>query len=197
MVDFPHYYVVIIQGINMNKQLDKISKFLSYILRHQPEAIGITLDSDGWVNIDNLIMQANQHGEPLTRELIELVVKTNDKKRFTISDDGLKIRAAQGHSTQQVKINHAEQIPPEFLYHGTATRFIDSIKKQGLVAGSRHYVHLSGDEKTAKKVGERHGKPVVLKVNTLQMYQQDFKFYLADNGVWLTNAVPNTFLIFD
>ncbi len=181
----------------MSKQLDKISKFLSYILRHQPEAIGITLDSDGWVNIDSLIMHANQHGEPLTTKLIELVVKTNDKKRFTISDDGLKIRAAQGHSTQQVKINHAEQIPPEFLYHGTATRFIDSIKKQGLVAGSRHYVHLSGDEKTAIKVGERHGKPIVLKVKTLQMYQQGFKFYLADNGVWLTNTVPNTFLIFD
>ena len=181
----------------MSKQLDKISKFLSYILRHQPEAIGITIDSDGWVNIDSLIMQANQHGEPLTRELIEQIVKTSDKKRFTISDDGLKIRAAQGHSTQQVKINHVEQIPPEFLYHGTATRFIDSIKKQGLVAGSRHYVHLSSDEKTANKVGERHGKPIVLKVKTLQMYQQGFKFYLADNGVWLTNTVPNTFLIFD
>lgn len=187
----------IIREINMSKQLNKISKFLSYILRHQPEAIGITLDTDGWVNIDNLIMQANQHGEQLNRELIEQVVKTSDKKRFTISDDGVKIRAAQGHSTQQVNISHAEQMPPEFLYHGTATQFIDSIKKQGLVAGSRHYVHLSGDEKTANKVGERHGKPVVLKVKTLQMYQQGFKFYLADNGVWLTNTVPNTFLIFD
>lgn len=181
----------------MNEQLNKISKFLSYILRHQPETIGITLDPDGWVNIDNLIMQANQHTEPLTRELLERVVKTSDKKRFTISDDGLKIRAAQGHSTQQVKIRHVEQMPPDFLYHGTATRFIDSIKKQGLIAGGRHYVHLSGDKKTANKVGERHGKPVVLKVKALQMYQQGFKFYLADNGVWLINAVPNIFLIFD
>lgn len=181
----------------MSKQLDKTSKFLSYILRHQPEAIGIILDSDGWVNIDSLIKQANQHGELLTQELIAQVVKTSDKKRFTISDDGLKIRAAQGHSTQQVKINHVEHMPPEFLYHGTATRFIDSIKKQGLVAGIRHYVHLSSDERTAKKVGERHGKPIVLKVESLQMYQQGFKFYLADNGVWLTNAVPHTFIIFD
>nr|WP_218965910.1 RNA 2'-phosphotransferase [Snodgrassella communis] len=181
----------------LNKQLNKTSKFLSYILRHQPETIGITLDTDGWVNIDNLIMQANQHAEPLTRELLERVVKTSDKKRFTISDDGLKIRAAQGHSTQQVKISHVEQTPPEFLYHGTATRFINSIKKQGLVSGNRHYVHLSDNVKTANKVGERHGKPVVLKVKALQMYQQGFKFYFADNGVWLTNAIPNTFLIFD
>ncbi|OCG18289.1 RNA 2'-phosphotransferase [Gilliamella sp. WF3-4] len=181
----------------MNKQLDKTSKFLSYILRHQPEAIGITLDSDGWVNIVHLITQANQYGESLTRELVEQVVKTSDKKRFTISDDGIKIRAAQGHSTQQVKISHAEQIPPEFLYHGTATRFIDSIKKQGLISGNRHYVHLSTDENIANKVGKRHGKPIVLKVKALQMHQQDFKFYLADNDVWLTDAVPNTFLIFD
>lgn len=187
----------IIQRINMSKQLDKISKFLSYILRHQPEAIGVTLDSDGWVNIDSLIMQANQHGEPLTRELIEQVVKTSDKKRFTISDDELKIRAAQGHSTKQVEIDHTEQIPPEFLYHGTATRFIDSIKEQGLIAGDRHYVHLSTDEQTAMSVGQRHGKPVVLKIKTSLMSQQGFKFYLADNGVWLTKTVPTKFLKLD
>ncbi|OCG71457.1 RNA 2'-phosphotransferase [Gilliamella sp. Occ3-1] len=181
----------------MNKQLNKTSKFLSYILRHQPKAIGITLDSDGWVDIVHLIAQANQHGEPLTRELIEQVVKTSDKKRFTISDDGIKIRAAQGHSTQQVKIKYVEKVPPKFLYHGTAMRFIDSIKKQGLIAGDRHYVHLSIDEQTANTVGKRHGKPILLKLKALQMHQQGFKFYLADNGVWLTDAVPNTFLIFD
>lgn len=181
----------------MSKQLDKISKFLSYVLRHQPEAIGITLDTNGWIEINTLITHANQHGESLTKELIEEVVKTNDKKRFTISEDGLKIRAAQGHSTQQVKINYVEKVPPELLYHGTATRFINSIKQQGLIAGDRHYVHLSSDEQTANKVGERHGKPIVLKVKALLMHQQGFKFYLADNGVWLTNAVPNTFLIFD
>lgn len=178
----------------MNKQLDKISKFLSYILRHQPEAIGITLDTDGWVNIDNLIMQANQHGEQLTRELIEQVVKTSDKKRFTISDDGVKIRAAQGHSTAQVKVNHIAKIPPEFLYHGTATRFLDSIKEKGLIARDRHYVHLSTDEQTAISVGQRHGKPVVIKIKALLMFQQGFKFFLADNGVWLIKTVPTEFL---
>ncbi|MCR1000740.1 RNA 2'-phosphotransferase [Serratia rubidaea] len=181
----------------MSNQLNKTSKFLSYVLRHQPEAIGITLDSDGWIDIDGLIIQANQHGESLTRELIEQVVKKNDKKRFTLSDDGLKIRAAQGHSTRQVEVNHAEQVPPEFLYHGTATRFIDSIKEQGLVAGARHYVHLSADERTAISVGRRHGKPVALKIKALLMSQQGFKFYLADNGVWLTKQVPFHFLIIE
>ncbi|VEJ55662.1 RNA 2'-phosphotransferase [Pragia fontium] len=179
----------------MNKQLDKTSKFLSYILRHQPEAIGITLDANGWAHIDILITHSNQNGEFLTRELIEEIVSTSDKKRFTISDDGLKIRAAQGHSTKQVDVNHTEQIPPEFLYHGTATRFIDSIKQQGLIAGERHYVHLSADEQTAISVGKRHGKPVVLKIKALLMYQQGFKFYLADNGVWLTQSVPIRFII--
>ncbi|NUF50312.1 RNA 2'-phosphotransferase [Gilliamella sp. ESL0250] len=181
----------------MNNQLNKTSKFLSYILRHQPETIGITLDTEGWVDINILILQANQHGESLTKELIEEVVKTSDKRRFTISEDGLKIRAAQGHSTQQVKIKYVEQVPPEFLYHGTATRFIDSIKKQGLIAGDRHYVHLSINEQTANTVGKRHGKSIVLKVKALLMHQQGFKFYLADNGVWLTNNVHTDFLIFD
>lgn len=179
----------------MNKKFDKTSKFLSYILRHKPEAIGITLDSDGWVNIDNLITQANYHNEQLNQELIKLIVKTNDKKRFTISDDGLKIRAAQGHSTKQVKINYAKQIPPEFLYHGTATRFIDSIKLQGLIAGNRHYVHLSTDEQAAILVGRRHGEPTVFKIKALLMSQYGFTFYLADNGVWLTKQVPYQFVI--
>ncbi len=183
------------KGKSMSKQFDKTSKFLSYILRHQPEAIKLTLEQDGWVNIDKLISHANQHGESLNKELIEQIVATSDKKRFTISEDGVKIRAAQGHSTQQVQIKHVEQTPPEFLYHGTTTRFLDSIKTQGLVTGSRHYVHLSNDEQTAISVGQRHGKPVVLKIKALLMSQQGFKFYLADNGVWLTKEVPAEFIL--
>lgn len=178
----------------MQNIINKTSQFLSYILRHQPEAIDIILDSDGWVSIDNLIKQANKYGEPLTLELVLQVVKTSDKKRFTISDDGLKIRAAQGHSTKQVEINYTEQVPPQYLYHGTATRFIDSIKEKGLIAGDRHYVHLSADEQTAILVGQRHGKPVVIKINALLMSQQGFTFYLADNGVWLIKNVPTEFL---
>lgn len=180
----------------MKNQLEKTSKFLSYVLRHQPEAIGITLDPDGWINIDTLIAQANRHGESLSYPLIEQVVQTSDKKRFTLSDDHLKIRAAQGHSTQQVQVNHKECTPPECLYHGTATRFIESIQEKGLIAGTRHYVHLSADEQTAIQVGQRHGKPIVLKIKALMLSQQGFKFYLADNGVWLTEHVPAQFIQF-
>lgn len=177
----------------MLKSIDKTSNFLSYILRHKPEAIEITLDNEGWVNIDFLIKQAQKHGELLNKELLMQVVSTSDKKRFTISGDGLNIRAAQGHSTKQVDIQYQEQMPPESLYHGTATRFLDSIKEKGLIAGSRQYVHLSSNEETAISVGERHGKPIILKINSILMYQKGFKFYLADNNVWLTKHVPNNF----
>jgi putative RNA 2'-phosphotransferase len=178
----------------MSKQQAEISKFLSYVLRHQPEAIGVTLDAEGWTEIDVLIACANQSGQALTRALLQEVVETNDKKRFTISEDGLRIRAAQGHSTQSVAMTHVEKQPPEFLYHGTATRFLDSIREQGLLPGSRHYVHLSEDEQTAMAVGQRYGKPVVLKIEALRMQQQGFRFYLADNGVWLIDKVPVAFI---
>ncbi|GHU09133.1 putative RNA 2'-phosphotransferase [Betaproteobacteria bacterium] len=173
----------------MNKQLSEISKFLSFVLRHQPEAIGVTLDAEGWADIELLIACANQSCQALTRPLLEEVVETSDKKRFTISEDGLCIRAAQGHSKQSVAITHVEKIPPEFLYHGTATRFLESILKEGLKPGSRHYVHLSEDEQTATAVGQRYGKPVVLKIEALRMQQQGFKFFQAENGVWLVKEV--------
>lgn len=132
----------------------------------------------------------------MTRTLLQEVVKASDKKRFTISEDGLHIRAAQGHSTQGVAISHTAKQPPEFLYHGTATRFLASIKEEGLLPGSRHHVHLSEDEKTATTVGQRYGKPVVLKVEALLMHQQGFKFYRTDNGVWLTETVMPGFINF-
>jgi putative RNA 2'-phosphotransferase len=174
----------------MSKQLTETSKFLSYVLRHQPDAIGITLDLEGWVDIAALIVAAAKDGKQLDRDLIQTVVTTSDKKRFAISDDGLRIRAVQGHSTESVDIKYVEKVPPEFLYHGTATRFLDSIRKEGLLPGSRQYVHLSQDEQTALAVGQRHGKPVVLKIGALRMHQQGFKFYQAENGVWLVNDVP-------
>lgn len=178
----------------MSKQHTETSKFLSFVLRHKPEAIGLTLDAEGWANIESLISCAIQSGQALTRPLLQDVVETNDKKRFTISEDGLRIRAAQGHSAQSVAIAHVEKKPPEFLFHGTATRFLDSIQQQGLVAGPRHHVHLSEDEQTAIAVGQRYGKPAVLKVKALLMFGQGFKFYRADNGVWLTDQVPPAFL---
>jgi putative RNA 2'-phosphotransferase len=178
----------------MSKQHTEISKFLSFVLRHKPEAIGLALDAEGWADIGLLITCANQSGQALTRLLLQEVVQSNDKKRFTVSEDGLSIRAAQGHSAQSVAIAHVEKQPPEFLYHGTATRFLDSIREQGLLPGSRHHVHLSEDEQTATAVGQRYGKPVVLRVKALLMFKQGFKFYLADNGVWLTESVPVAYL---
>ncbi|MGX5217641.1 RNA 2'-phosphotransferase [Pseudomonas segetis] len=176
------------------KQRDEISKFLSYVLRHEPHAIGIQLDSNGWANIDELIQGAQKDSRILDRESIQEVVDTNEKKRFSISDDGQRIRAAQGHSTTAVSLQHVEKEPPEFLYHGTATRFMDSINEKGLIPGSRHHVHLSQDEQTAIEVGKRYGKPVVLKIEALQMHQQGFKFFQADNGVWLADHIPINFI---
>ncbi len=178
----------------MSKQLSEISKFLSYVLRHQPDAIGITLDLEGWTDISALIAAAANDGKQLDRDLIQSVVTTSDKKRFAISEDGLRIRAVQGHSTESVDINYVEKVPPEFLYHGTAIRFMESIRKEGLLPGSRQYVHLSQDEQTAHAVGQRHGKPVALKIKALLMHEQGFKFFQAENGVWLTPNVPVTFI---
>jgi putative RNA 2'-phosphotransferase len=178
----------------MSKQLSEVSKFLSYVLRHQPDAIGITLDLEGWTDIAALIAAAANDGKQLDLNMIQAVVAASDKKRFAISDDGLRIRAVQGHSTESVDINYIEKLPPEFLYHGTATRFVQSIQKEGLLSGSRQYVHLSQDEQIARAIGQRHGKPVVLKIKASLMHEQDFNFFQAENGVWLTSVVPVLFI---
>jgi putative RNA 2'-phosphotransferase len=178
----------------MSKQHTDTSKFLSYVLRHEPQAIGLTLDSEGWADIDALITGAQQAGKTLDLDLIRVVVAGSDKKRFAISDDGQRIRAVQGHSTDTVAIQHEAKEPPEFLYHGTATRFLDSILAEGLRPGERHHVHLSQDTVTAAAVGQRYGKPVVLKIEALRMHQQGFVFFQADNGVWLTEQVPLAFI---
>ncbi|XVN13483.1 RNA 2'-phosphotransferase [Pseudomonas corrugata] len=172
------------------KRLNETSKFLSYVLRHEPQAIGLQLDSEGWADIESLIAGAAEDGRPLNMDLIQAVVSSSDKKRFSLSDDGLRIRAVQGHSTGTVSLQHVEKEPPELLYRGTATRFLESIREKGLIPGSRHHVHLSQDMQTAIAVGQRYGKPVVLKVDALRMHQQGFKFFQAENGVWLTDHVP-------
>ncbi|MBK4738443.1 RNA 2'-phosphotransferase [Noviherbaspirillum pedocola] len=179
----------------MNSKHTRASKILSYVLRHRPDAIGISLDCQGWTDIASLIAAASKAGKHLDRKLIETIVATNEKRRFAISEDGLRIRAVQGHSTDRVDIRYVEKVPPEFLYHGTATRFLDLIFKEGLRPGSRQYVHLSRDTQTAIAVGRRHGKPVVLSIAAVAMHQQDYKFYQAENGVWLTPTVPPTFLL--
>ena len=176
------------------RQINETSKFLSFVLRHEPQTIGLQLDSEGWADIESLIAGTAEEGRPLDIALIQAVVSGSDKKRFSISDDGLRIRAVQGHSTAGVSLQHIEKEPPEFLYHGTATRFLESIRQQGLIAGSRHHVHLSQDIPTAIAVGQRYGKPVALKIEALQMHQQGFKFFQAENGVWLTAHVPSNFI---
>ncbi|MFJ7796404.1 RNA 2'-phosphotransferase [Pseudomonas sp. NPDC096950] len=176
------------------KLLDETSKFLSYVLRHEPQAIGLELDIDGWAYIHTLISGAARDGRTLDRQLIQQVVDSSDKKRFSISDDGQRIRAVQGHSTKTVDLQFEEKRPPATLYHGTATRFMASIQEQGLIPGSRHHVHLSQEVETANAVGQRYGTVVILKVAALQMLEQGYKFYQAENGVWLTEQVPVTFI---
>jgi putative RNA 2'-phosphotransferase len=171
-----------------------LSKFLSFVLRHKPDSIGISLDSQGWVAIDDLIIKSQVAGTHFTREELLHAVKTSDKKRFSLSADSAMIRAAQGHSVA-VDLGLTPQEPPVFLYHGTATRFVASILDEGLLPKSRQQVHLSADEATAQRVGQRHGQPAILKVDALRMHRQGFAFFLSDNGVWLIDQVPPEFLI--
>lgn len=171
----------------------QLSKFLSFVLRHKPDEIGLTLSADGWANIDELIGKANAAGTNFARADLLSVVASSDKKRFSLSADGLSIRAAQGHSVS-VDLGLSPQEPPSILYHGTATRFVDAILSDGLKPQGRQQVHLSSDEATAQLVGQRHGRPHIFKVDTGGMHAKGFRFYLADNGVWLTDHVPPEFL---
>jgi putative RNA 2'-phosphotransferase len=177
----------------MNKQHTKISKFLSLILRHRPEAIGIELDAQGWVGIDELLRACAANGRPLSRADLEYVVTHNNKKRFAISEDGRRIRASQGHSIE-VELGYEAAVPPDTLYHGTAVRNLDSIRQKGLLKGQRHHVHLSLDEATARNVGQRHGTAVVLTVRVGDMVDAGFTFFVSANSVWLTDHVPATFI---
>ena len=177
----------------MNEKLKQVSKFLSYILRHHPESIGLTLDNNGWADLDELVNLSLKDGRKITKELVFETVTQNDKKRFALNDDNTKIRAVQGHSLE-VDLELEEQIPPEKLFHGTATRFLDSILEKGLIPSGRQYVHLSSDLETAVNVGKRHGKPVVLEIKAGLMLDEGYKFYLSQNKVWLTNNVPEKYI---
>jgi len=179
----------------MNDRLVSTSKFMSLILRHKPETIGLTLDPHGWADIDELLRLSRARGKLLDREVIEQVVADNDKQRFIISEDGNRIRANQGHSIE-VDLALTPREPPPVLFHGTATRFLDSIREQGLLHGNRQHVHLSLEQTTAVKVGQRHGKPVILEVAARHMHEQGHLFFLSENGVWLTAHVPVLFIRF-
>ncbi|GAB4502768.1 MAG: RNA 2'-phosphotransferase [Anaerolineales bacterium] len=179
----------------MDSKLVRASKFLCLVLRHQPHKHGVTIDEHGWAQIDDVIRAVNRVGMPLTPQTLEQIVNENDKKRFAISADGRAIRARYGHSIA-VDLELAPLEPPQQLYHGTAERFIESIRAEGLKPGSRQFVHLSEDVQTAGAVGKRHGIPVVLTVNSNAMYRDGFAFFRSENGVWLTGRVPVEYLLF-
>ncbi len=171
------------------------SKFLSLVLRHQPDLIGIVLDDAGWTDVDTLLAKARAKGTAISRDELVEIVRSSDKQRFALSADGTQIRANQGHSIE-VDLKLEPIAPPEMLLHGTVDKFLDSIRKSGLIKGSRHHVHLSADAVTASKVGERRGKPVLLEVRAAAMAAAGHEFFRSANGVWLTDHVPPEFIVF-
>ena len=172
--------------------LQEISKFISLILRHKPEAIGITLDEHGWANVDELIAGISKT-HTFNRDMLEEIVRTDNKQRYSFNEDKTLIRANQGHSIP-VDVELEEVVPPKYLYHGTGEKFRASIDAEGLKPKSRLYVHLSEDINTATKVGSRHGKPVVYRVFSGWMHKNGFRFYRSVNGVWLTKDVPTMYI---
>ena len=177
----------------MNPNLVTLSKFLAKHLRHAPEALGLSLEPGGWVGVDDLLAASARVGFPIAYDDLIACVETNDKKRYSFDESGDRIRANQGHSTE-VDLQLVETPPPAELFHGTVERFLAAILVEGLKKGKRHHVHLSKDTETARKVGARRGKPVILRVDAGRMHGEGFKFYVSTNGVWLTDAVPADFI---
>ena len=177
----------------MSDQVVRISKFLSLVLRHDPQKIGLELDAQGWAQIDELLHKMSANGISISREVLEEVVAENNKQRFKVSECGLRIRANQGHSIS-VELGLQPKKPPELLFHGTATKNRKSILQTGLNKQSRQHVHLSADRETAVKVAVRHGKPIVFLVDTKAMQGDDYQFFQSENGVWLIDHVPAKYL---
>lgn len=175
------------------RQLVRISKFLSRHLRHAPRDIGLELQEGGWVEVEDLLAGCRRAGLRLSEEDLEEVVEKNDKQRFSFDVTGLRIRANQGHSVP-VDLQLTPCQPPDVLYHGTASDAVEAILRDGLKRMKRHHVHLSTSEQTAVKVGKRHGRPVVLVVDAARMHRDGAAFYCSDNGVWLVDEVPAGYL---
>lgn len=176
------------------KQKKNLSKFISLILRHKPETIGITLDEHGWADVGELIAGiVSTPGNEIDMETLEEIVRTDEKQRYSFNDDHTLIRANQGHSIP-VDVELEEKVPPAVLWHGTGEKYVSSIDSQGLIPKSRLYVHLSKDTETAGKVGSRHGRPVIYKVDCKKMSEDGHRFFLSANGVWLTKTVPPEYL---
>lgn len=172
----------------------KLSQFLSLILRHKPQVIGLSLDESGYIPVDDLIQAINQQGnDTITKDILDTIVKTDSKQRYSYNTDQTKIRANQGHSIP-VKLGCLPQQPPNVLYHGTADKSLSGIFGQGILPQNRQYVHLSKDIETATIVGKRHGHPVVLEINAKDMFQDNYEFLLSENQVWLTKQVPPQYI---
>lgn len=172
--------------------LNSISKFISLILRHKPDVIGIALDEHGWADVGELI-EGIQKTRPFDMRMLEEIVRTDNKQRYSFNEDRTLIRANQGHSVAvDVELPIAD--PPRYLYHGTGQKYAESIEGSGLLPKSRLYVHLSEDPDTARKVGSRHGKPFVYRVKSQEMQKDGAVFYRSVNGVWLTKTVPAAYL---
>jgi putative RNA 2'-phosphotransferase len=177
----------------MSSSDTRLSKFLSLVLRHEPEKAGITLDAAGWVDVETLLRGCAAAGVAVSRSDLDRIVAESDKQRFAFSDDRRRIRANQGHSVE-VELAYEPLTPPDILFHGTADRFLESIRAQGLVRGKRHHVHLSAERSTAIEVGRRHGRPIVLQIDARRMHAEGIAFFRSANGVWLTEHVPARFL---
>ena len=171
----------------------RISKFLSYVLRHKPEAAGVTPNAEGWVDVKELLAGTAAWGMNISRAALDEVVATNDKQRFALSADRQRIRASHGHSIA-VNLGLKPMKPPKFLYHGTVERFLPSILKTGLKRRTRQFVHLSIDKVTARQVGARRGRAVILRISSAAMQADGHDFFLSENGVWLTENVPTDFI---
>lgn len=169
--------------------MSKDSRLLSLVLRHKPEEIGISLDKNGWALVSDLLKGMAARGNKITMAELEEIVATNDKQRFSFNDNKTKIRANQGHSVK-IDLDLKALVPPAVLYHGTAQKSINGIMKIGLDKMNRRHVHLSADKETALKVGSRHGKPVILEINSKAMHDIGHTFWQSENGVWLTDKVP-------
>lgn len=177
----------------MDKRLVTVSKFLAKYLRHAPEELGLALRQGGWAPVDDLLVAAERRGFPISYDELLEVVETNDKRRFSFDETGDLIRANQGHSVE-VDLGLEPAEPPEILYHGTVERVLSPILEQGLIKGRRHHVHLSKDVETARKVGARRGKPIILEVDAARMRRDGYTFFVSTNGVWLTDSVPPAYL---
>lgn len=179
----------------MDKPLVPLSKFLSLVLRHHPESIGVTLDKAGWVEVTPLLAACAAHGRSMTHDELYRVVGENDKQRFALSADRTRIRASQGHSVP-VALDYAAAVPPDVLFHGTVAATLEGIRKHGLLKRGRQHVHLSASREVAQQVGARRGKPVILEVRAAAMCGRGFQFFRSPNGVWLIDHVPSEYLSF-